>query len=146
MCRCGKIMLYAGSLRANRLLFLVKWLTTFSPPPPPAGHFHWNAPTKFLAALLLKQSTWLCSQKKRVYVKCGPPRGSPRKWHIHWKFLDFKSGLGFTTKIYPSVIVTFKWMPSGTILKPKYLSGITKLFGGNFNNGCLFLTFNHSAN
>ena len=36
----------------------------------------------------------------------------PQKWHIHWEFLDFKSGFGFTTKIYPRLIFIFKWMPS----------------------------------
>ena len=28
------------------------------------------------------------------------------------EFLDFKSGFGFTTKIYPRLIFIFKWMPS----------------------------------
>ena len=47
MCRCGKIhSSIAGSLRANRLKFLVKWLTFLLPTPHP-GHFHENAPTKF---------------------------------------------------------------------------------------------------
>ena len=36
----------------------------------------------------------------------------PWKWHIQWEFLDFKSGFGFTTKIYPRLIFVFKWMPS----------------------------------
>ena len=36
----------------------------------------------------------------------------PGKWHIHWEFLDFKSGFGFTTKIYPRLIFIFKWILS----------------------------------
>ena len=45
---------------------------------------------------------------------CRPKSGDPPpwKWHIHWEFLDFKSGFGFTTKIYPRLIFIFKWMPS----------------------------------
>ena len=38
--------------------------------------------------------------------KGTPP--PPEKWHIHWKFLDFKSGFGFTTKIYHRLIFIFK--------------------------------------
>ena len=51
-----------------------------------------------------------------VYVcrsKSGDP---PPEWHIHWEFLDFKSGFGFTIKIYPILIFIFKWMPSNLFL------------------------------
>ena len=36
-----------------------------------------------------------------VCVYVDQNKGTPHKWHIHWEFLDFKSGFGFTTNIYP---------------------------------------------
>ena len=67
----------------------------------------------FLAARLLKQSVayLVCHVYGCMWNKI---RGPPWKWHIHWEFLDFKSGFGFTTKIYPRLIYIFKWTPSNS--------------------------------
>ena len=48
-----------------------------------------------------------------VWMYVDQNQGTPPwKWHIHWEFLDFKSGFGFTTKMYPRLIFIFKWMLS----------------------------------
>ena len=68
----------------------------------------------FLAARLLKQSVpyLVCHVYGCMWTKIRGPLPPSQKWHIHWEFLDFKSGFGFTTKIYPRSIFIFKWMPS----------------------------------
>ena len=46
-----------------------------------------------------------------MYVDQNQGTPPPQKWHIYWEFLNFKSGFGFTTKIYPRLIFIFKWIP-----------------------------------
>ena len=89
----------------------------------------------FLAARLLKQSVAYLVMCMDV---CRPKSGDPPwKWHIHWEFLDFKSGFGCTTKIYPRLIFIFKWMPSNNSDTNLFLTLQNHL--SHFNNGCLFL-------
>ena len=77
-----------------------------------------------------------------VYVDQN--KGTPRKWHFYWEFLDFKSGFGFTTKIYPRLIFIFKWMPSNNSDTNLFL--ILQNYLKPFQQWMSLSSPNHSAN
>ena len=56
-----------------------------------------------------------------VYVDQNKGTPSPQKWHFYWKFFDFKSRFGFTTKNLPRVIFIFKWIPSNNSVTNLFL-------------------------
>ena len=72
-----------------------------------------------------------------VCVYVDQNKGPPQKWHIHWEFLDFKSGFGFTTKFILDWYLFLNGCLQITLIQIYFW--YYKTIWGHFNNGCLFL-------